>query len=360
VGKLVPVLDARAAASGADGVVYVSTDAPGLTRQRRGRGFLYRDAARTQVVDRSVLERIRRLVIPPAWRDVWICPNPVGHVQATGFDERGRKQYRYHEQFRAMRDEAKFEHVIRFAEALPRLRRRVAADMTSRGLGQAKVLATIVQLLETTMIRIGNTAYARENGSYGLTTLLPRHATLAGSELRLHFKGKSGRTWRLSVNDRRIAGVVKSCQELPGQHLFQYLDEAGERQAVTSADVNAYLKDAARADITTKDFRTWAGTVLAAVVLAERCTAGPPTKSALAAAIAEAAGRLGNTVAVCRRCYIHPDVIAAYMSGELALPNEPRNPALDPAEAGVLALLRKRASRRSAAHRARPTKSCVS
>jgi DNA topoisomerase-1 len=351
------VLDGTDAAEAA-GLVYASSDTTGLTRQRRGRGFVYRDAAGKSVVDPTVLERIGRLVIPPAWRDVWICANPAGHIQAVGFDERGRKQYRYHEQFRAMRDEAKFEHVIRFAEALPRLRRRVATDMSSRGLGREKVLATIVQLLETTLIRIGNTAYAQENGSYGLTTLLARHATLAGSELRLHFKGKSGRIWRLSVSDRRIAKVVKPCQELPGQHLFQYLDEAGERQAVTSADVNAYLRDAARADVTTKDFRTWAGTVVAAKVLAARSSDASPSKSAVAKAIAEAADRLGNTVAVCRKCYVHPDVLAAYMSGELALPKARRNPAFDPVEAGVLALLRSRASANGAdvadAERRRP------
>jgi DNA topoisomerase-1 len=293
------------------------------------------------VRDRTVLDRIDRLVIPPAWRDVWICADPAGHIQAVGYDERGRKQYHYHEGFRAMRDEAKYEHLVRFAEALPRLRRRVAADMAAAGLRRSKVLATVVRLLEATMIRVGNRAYEQQNHSYGLTTLLARHATLEGSELRLHFRGKSGKQWRLSVRDRRIARIVRSCQELPGQHLFQYLDPAGEPQAVTSDDVNAYLKDAAGADITAKDFRTWGGTVQAATALAERSAAGePPNKRAVTATIREVAKRLGNTLAVCRKCYVHPDIVAAYLSGELALPPVRHSPDLDAAEASVLAFLR--------------------
>jgi DNA topoisomerase-1 len=337
-------LELKAAAKAAR-LVYASTDAPGVTRHRRGRGFVYRHAGGAVVRDRALLERVHRLVIPPAWRNVWICADPAGHIQAVGYDERGRKQYRYHERFRTMREEAKYEHLVRFAEALPRLRRRVASDMAATGLRQPKVLATLVRLLEATMIRVGNRAYERKNHSYGLTTLLARHATLEGSELRLHFKGKSGKTWRLSVHDRRVARIVRSCQELPGQHLFQYLDHAGEPQAITSDDVNAYLKDAAGTDITAKDFRTWGGTVHAAVGLAARSAAGePPSKRAVTATIKEVARRLGNTLAVCRKCYVHPDIVTAYLSGELALAPVRHSPDLDADEAAVLAFLRNRAS----------------
>jgi DNA topoisomerase I len=326
----------------AAGLTYAETDAPGFSRRRRGRGFVYLDTEGRPLTDLADLERIHRLVIPPAWREVWTCADPAGHIQAIGFDERGRRQYRYHDRFRTERDEAKFEHLIAFAEALPRLRRQIEADMAKPCLGRAKVLATIVLLLERTLCRVGNTAYARQNHSYGLTTLLARHATLDGAELRLNFKGKSGRSWELSLRDRRIARVIRSCQELPGQALFQYLDDDGERQSVTSADVNAYLKEAAGADISTKDFRTWAGTVHAALALASRAAEGaPPSKRAVAAAIAEVAGRLGNTPAVCRKCYVHPAVVEAYLAGELALRRAPHSPALDPAEAAVLAFLRR-------------------
>jgi len=350
-------LDPERAAQAA-GLVYAATDAPGIRRLRRGRGFVYLDAKGRQISDVKVLDRIHHLVIQPAWRDVWICADPAGHIQATGLDERGRRQYRYHDAFRAERDQAKFEHLIAFAEALPRLRRRIDADMRTQGLGRDKVLATIVLLLERTLCRVGNTAYARENHSYGLTTLLARHARLDGSELQLAFKGKSGRIWRLSLQDRRIARVIRSCQDLPGQHLFQYLDDDGTPRSVTSSDVNAYIKDAAGADISTKDFRTWAGTVQAALALASRAATGAaPSKRAVAAAIAEVAGRLGNTPAVCRRCYVHPDVVTAFLAGELALPGGPHSPELDPAEAAVLAFLRRRRAqpRVNAPKRTRPS-----
>jgi len=342
-GSLVSVPPAEAAK--AAGLVYASTDAPGLRRRRRGGGFVYVDLDGHRVSDRHVLERIYRLVIPPAWRDVWICADPQGHIQAVGVDDRGRRQYRYHDDFRAVRDAAKFEHLIAFAEALPRLRRRVAADMAKPGLRRDKVLATVVLLLETTLIRVGNPEYARKNRSYGLTTLNARHATLAGSEVRFHFTGKSGKQWRLGVRDRRVARIVRSCQELPGQALFKYLDERGDPQAVTSADVNAYLKQATGADVTAKDFRTWRGTVMAAHALAERAATGEgPSKRGVSAVIKEVAARLGNTAAICRKCYVHPDIIEAYLAGELFLPKGPHSPELDADEAAVLAFLRHRAA----------------
>jgi DNA topoisomerase-1 len=333
-------------AADAAGLRYVSADTPGLTRRRAGKGFSFVGPDGQRVGDRKTLERIKGLVIPPAWRDVWICPRPDGHIQAIGYDEKGRKQYLYHPRFREVRDEAKFEHMMAFAEALPALRERVAADMAKPGLGRDTVLATVVHLLETTMIRVGNAAYARDNGSYGLTTLRVRHVKVEGTELRFHFKGKSGKVWRLSVKDRRVARIVKACQDLPGQDLFQYVDDQGERQSVTSADVNGYLKQASGGEITAKDFRTWVGTVLAATALAEFGAAANPTeaKKNLTRAINQVAAQLGNTATVCRKCYVHPAVMAAYLDGALALapPDEPGE-AFRPEEAAVLAFLRGRA-----------------
>ena len=339
------LVDTKDAADAA-GLRYVSTDSPGLTRRRAGKGFSFVGPDGQKVGDRKTLERIRSLVIPPAWRDVWICPRADGHIQAIGYDEKGRKQYLYHPRFREVRDEAKFEHMMAFAEALPALRERVAADMAKPGLGRDTVLATVVHLLETTMIRVGNASYARDNGSYGLTTLRVRHVKVDGAELRFHFKGKSGKVWRLSVKDRRVARVVKACQDLPGQDLFQYIDDEGERLSVTSADVNAYLKQASGGEITAKDFRTWVGTVLAATALAEFGAAASPTeaKKNLTRAINQVASQLGNTATVCRKCYVHPAVMAAYLDGALALepPDDPRAD-FRPEEAAVLAFLRGRA-----------------
>jgi DNA topoisomerase-1 len=351
-------VDSRETAN-ASGLVYVSCEAPGLSRRRAGKGFAYRTADGQRVRDKATLARIRSLAIPPAWRNVWVCSDATGHIQAVGQDDRGRKQYRYHPKFREMREGAKFEHMMVFAQALPGLRKKVAKHLATPGLGRDKVLATVVHLLETTMIRVGNSSYAKENKSYGLTTLLNRHVRIEGAELRFHFKGKSGKTWRLGVRDRRIARIVKSCQELPGQHLFQYLDEAGQRQAVTSSDVNAYLKEISGADITAKDFRTWTGTVLAAMALAEFESADNKAraKKNITRAIEHVSSRLGNTPTICRKCYIHPEIVSAYLDGGLLLDirndidSQLRNAAdaLRPEETAVLTFLRTRVARDLAA-----------
>ncbi|HUO22280.1 MAG TPA: DNA topoisomerase IB [Caulobacteraceae bacterium] len=332
-------------------LVYVTPEAPGLSRIRRGETFAYVDADGRAVRDAVVLERIKALAIPPAWSAVWICADPNGHLQAVGQDEKGRRQYRYHPDFRALREEAKFHRLASFAESLPALRAAITQDMAERGLSQRKVLAVVARLLETTLIRVGNRAYAKQNRSYGLTTLLSRHVRVEHADLKFQFKGKSGKQWRLQVHDRRIARIVKSCQELPGQHLFQYRDAEGRGQAVTSAAVNAYLKAVSGADITAKDFRTWTGTVMAALALAEL---GPPAsatqaKRNLSAAIAQTAARLGNTPAICRKCYVHPEVIAAYLEGALTLGDLPDADeasrdwtGLHPEEAQVLAFLKAR------------------
>jgi len=340
---VVPLLAPQASADAA-GLVYVNTDQPGFTRRRVGGGFRYLDVAGERVSDKAVLARIRRLVIPPAWRDVWVCADPSGHLQAVGYDEKGRRQYRYHPDFRAVRETTKFEHMLDFARALPALRAQVDVDLRSRSRGRRAVLATVVHLLEATMIRVGGAAYAKQNGSFGLTTLRRRHVQVEGAQLRFNFKGKSGRIWSLNLLDRRVARVVRACQELPGQHLFQYLDEHGERQTITSNDVNAYLKAATGQAITAKDFRTWNGTVLAASALTAEsvCDAPAARKRAFNRAIASVAARLGNTVAVCRQCYVHPAVGEAFMCGALTLDDAAAVPGLDPDEAAVLAFLTSR------------------
>jgi DNA topoisomerase-1 len=312
------IVDCKDAAESA-GLTYACVDRPGIQRRRAGKGFSYRDPGNRTITDATQLGRIRRLAIPPAWRSVWICPDPNGHIQAFGYDEKGRKQYRYHPKFREVREGIKFEDIMTFARALPRLRRRVAADLARPGLGRAKVLATVVHLLETTMIRVGNDSYAKENGSYGLTTLRARHVTVESSELKFRFKGKGGKMWRLGIRDRRVAKIVKSCQELPGQHLIQYIDDDGEPQTVTSSDVNDYLKEVTGTAITAKDFRTWTGTVLAAKALMEFETADTRvrTKKNVTRAVEQVAARLGNTPAICRKCYIHPEVVNAYLDGGL-------------------------------------------
>ncbi len=287
------IVDCKEAAESA-GLSYASKEASGLTRRRVGTGFSYRGLDGCRLKDRAALHRIRALSIPP----VWICSYPNGHIQAVGYDEKGRKQYRYHITFREIRDGVKFEHMMLFAEAPPRLRCRVATDVAAPGLGRNKGLATVVRLLETATIRVGNEAYARENKSYGLTTPLACHAKIDGAELRFQFKGKSGKTWRLSVRDRRI---VKTCQELPGQHLFQYLDDAGERRAVTSTDVNSHLRETSGIDIAAKDFRTWTGTVLAAMALSEFETADSAARAKrnVTHAIERVSAKLGNTPTIC-------------------------------------------------------------
>ncbi|MEJ6020676.1 DNA topoisomerase IB [Ramlibacter sp. PS4R-6] len=323
------------------GLTYVSDDERGFSRERRGDGFAYLKPNGDEVTDEKVLERIRKLAIPPAWTDVWICPKANGHLQATGRDARGRKQYRYHPQFREVREGTKYERMLDFAKALPAVRATIAEHMALRGLPRDKVLATVVHLLETTLIRVGNDDYARDNKSYGLTTLRNPHVKVEGAQLKFRFKGKSGKTWDLQVQNRRVAKIVKACQDLPGQRLFQYVDEGGELREVTSADVNAYLKEITGADITAKDFRTWAGTVMAAMALQE-CEAFDSQagfKKNVKAAIARVAQRLGNTPTICRKCYVHPEIFASYQQGELVL--DPRAGA----EAAVLALLETRLSR---------------
>ncbi len=308
-------------AAEAVGLVYVSDEQPGFSRRRSGDGFTYHDVKGRLIKDEKTLARIRKLAIPPAYEQVWVCANPNGHLQATGRDAKGRKQYRYHPDFREVRDSTKYEHMLEFAAALPELRARLEEDMSLRGLPRRKVLATIVHLLETTMIRVGNEDYAKQNNSFGLTTLKNRHVAVNGAELRFAFKGKSGKQWRLRVKDRRVARIVKASQELPGQHLFQYLDEDGVRHDVTSGDVNAYLKEISGRNITAKDFRTWTGTVLAALALSEleSFDSQAAAKKNIRTAIESVATRLGNTPAICRKCYVHPHVLDSYLSQELVL-----------------------------------------
>jgi DNA topoisomerase-1 len=346
----------------AQGLVYASDLEPGIVRRPLRSGFAYRDRNGRPVRDAATLARIKRLAIPPAWTEVWIAPDAAAHIQATGRDGRGRKQYRYHPDFVAVRDATKFGHMLDFAAALPPIRRRVAADIGRRGLPLEKVVAAIVWLLDATLVRVGNREYARTNGSFGLTTLRDRHVAVHASTMRFEFKGKSGKTWRLKLADRRIARVVKSCQDIPGQHLFQYVDEDGGRHSVGSGDVNAYLRAISGSDITAKDFRTWHGTVLAATCLGTYPADETKTvaKANIREAIETVAGVLGNTPAICRRCYVHPEVIAAYLEGGLSPPEDGAGlagPGLRPEERKVLALLRKRlkpARRRQAKGRAPP------
>ncbi len=328
------------------GLRYVSDeDAPGLRRQRRGSGFVYLDAKGKPVRDPAFLKRARALAIPPAWTSVWIASDPNAHLAATGRDAKGRKQYRYNPAFLAVRGLAKFDHLIAFAESLPKIRRAVDAHLALAGMPREKVLATIIALLEQTLIRVGNEDYARQNGSFGLTTLRNRHVRVEGSELRFLFKGKSGKTWRLNVRNRRVAKIIRACQELPGQNLFQYADAEGNPQRVTSSDVNAYLREVSGRDITAKDFRTSAATVEAALAFAR--LDGEPTKKAVREIIALVAEKLGNTPTICRKCYVHPAVISAFE--EKALHIRQIDPdatddrlALDRAERAILHFLKSR------------------
>jgi DNA topoisomerase-1 len=299
------------------GLKYVSDEQSGIHRKKAGKGFSYLNPNGTTIADKQILQRIRSVVIPPAWTDVWICRFPDGHIQATGRDAKGRKQYRYHSSFREIRESTKYEHMMAFAQALPAIRAKVREDMALRGLPRAKVLATVVHLLEVTLIRVGNDDYARQNDSYGLTTLRNRHVAIDGTQLRFQFKGKSGKKWSVAIRDRRVAKVIKACQELPGQELLQYIDEAGACQDVTSADVNAYLQEITGKDITAKDFRTWAGTVLAALALRELegFDSDAKAKKNIRTAIEQVASRLGNTPTICRKCYVHPELISSYLEG---------------------------------------------
>ena len=311
---------------------------PGIRRLGRPGRFRYvRPDGRK--VSAAELTRIKSLVIPPAWTDVWICPNPNGHLQATGRDARGRKQYRYHPRFRQLRDDVKYSRLPAFAQALRRIRRRTAADVRKRGLSREKVLAAAIQLLEKTLIRIGNEEYARANGSVGLTTMRDRHARIRGGSIRFEFRGKSGIAHAVDLLDARLARIVKACRDLPGYELFQYVDEQGRRQTICSEDVNAYLREISGDDFTAKDFRTWSGTVLASQALARlaRFTSQTEAKRNVMQAISWVAARLGNTRAVCRKAYIHPAILAAYMDGKPMATDE----------AGVAAMIGRKRRRES-------------
>ncbi|MBV9969392.1 MAG: DNA topoisomerase IB [Xanthobacteraceae bacterium] len=332
------------------GLRYVSDEQPGIRRKKKGKGFTYIDRTGATVNDKRVLQRIKSIVIPPAWTEVWICPSANGHIQATGRDAKGRKQYRYHPAFRELRESGKYEHMMAFAHALPKIRAKVKEDMGLRGLPREKVLATVIHLLETTLIRVGNDEYERQNNSYGLTTLKNRHVAVNGAELRFQFTGKSGKKWSVAIKDRRVAKVIRACQELPGQELLQYVDENGQCRDVSSADVNAYLQEISGADFTAKDFRTWAGTVLAALALEEMESfdSAARAKKNIRCAIEKVASRLGNTPTICRKCYVHPALISSYLEGSLALEvkalaeSQLRDEVagLTPEEAAVLASLR--------------------
>jgi len=297
------------------GLHYVRDDRPGITRKKGALGFRYYRPDGRLLKSPTDLKRIRALAIPPAWKQVWICPDPRGHLQATGRDARGRKQYRYHPAWRAHRDGDKFDRLEAFATVLPVVRARTAADLERPGLPREKVLATVVQLLERSLIRVGNDEYAKANNSFGLTTLRDQHVEVKGSTLRFEFRGKSGKRHSVGINDRRLARIVKQCRDLPGQELFQYLDEHGRRQDVNSADVNAYLREITGTDFTAKDFRTWFGTVLAATALREfrHADSKAAAKRNTLRAIEAVAGVLGNTPAVCRKSYIHPAILDCYM-----------------------------------------------
>ena len=302
-----------------EGLRYVSDSAPGYKRKRSGTSFIYYDKDGKRITDPDILERIKSIGIPPAYESVWICPSANGHVQATGLDARGRKQYRYHPKWRELRDQTKYERILQFAAKLPKLRRRISADMKRKALPRQKVLATIASLLDKTLIRVGNHEYAATNKSFGLTTLRRKHAAIKNGALRLEFTGKSGKRWNLQVDDKRIIGVVKRCAEIPGHDLFKYIDNGGSVCTISSGDVNEYIKDAMDDDFTAKDFRTWAGTVLAAAAHA-KCDTGSTqtqTKRNIAAAIEDVARQLGNTPAICRKCYVHPEIFDAYRSGDL-------------------------------------------
>ena len=340
-------------AAEAAGLVYVTDVMPGIARKKAGKGWTFTDPKGNTITDHWEKTRIEKIGVPPAYVDVWICPKENGHIQATGRDDKGRKQYRYHPKWSEARDAAKYAHMAEFGKLLPGIRSRVDADMRKQGLPRAKVLATVVSLLEKSLIRVGNEDYAKDNKSYGLTTLRTRHLDVAGATMRFDFKGKSGKTWNLDVKDRRVAKVVRSIQDLPGQQLFQYVDADGKRQPVDSSDVNEYLREiSGGADITAKDFRTWAGTVLASLALQEfeAVDSQARMKKNIKAAIETVAKKLGNTVTICRKCYVHPHVIDSYLDGSLmeGIKEEAETTlseggdSLKPEEAALLGLLSRR------------------
>lgn len=309
-----PVETAQAA-----GLRYVNDNMPGIARKRVGKHFSYLDRHGKPIHDPDELQRIKALGIPPAWKQVWICPDPQGHIQATGKDAKGRKQYRYHAHWREVRDATKYDRMIPFGQTLPRIRERTSHDLSLAGLPREKIFATIVRLLDTTMIRIGNEEYVRENDSYGLTTMRNQHVNVQGSKVVFHFRGKSGKEHVIDVRDKQLAKIVKRCQELPGHVLFEYLDECGDLRTVDSSDVNDYLQEISGQDFTAKDFRTWGGTVITTRTLQELGASETQTqaKKHVVQAIKTTAQYLGNTPATCRKCYVHPSVIDAYMDGSL-------------------------------------------
>jgi DNA topoisomerase-1 len=340
-----PVVSARAV-----GLRYVSDQTPGIKREHRGKNFRYRHPAGKLVRDPETLRRIKSLVIPPAWTDVWICADANGHLQATGRDDRRRKQFRYHPRWREIRDETKYARMIAFARMLPQIRRRIKKDMALSGMQRNQVLATVVRLLEVSLIRVGNDEYARENDSFGLTTMRNKHVDVRGAALRFHFRGKAGKWHDVDVRDRHIARIVERCQDLPGQELFQFVDADGGRHDVRSEDVNEYIRECTGQEFTAKDFRTWAGTVLAAQALCafEKCDTKVQVKKNIVAAVASVAQKLGNTPAVCKKCYIHPHVLDSYLEGTLIEALKQRSKksktprGLPSEEAAVLGLLQRR------------------
>jgi len=334
------------------GLRYVSDADPGIRRKRAGRSFSYTGLDGRPIRDRETLARIKSLAIPPAWTEVWICPHADGHIQASGRDDKGRKQYRYHARWRAVRDETKYHRMLAFGQALPKIRERTDHDLSRPGMPREKVLATVVRLLEATLIRVGNEEYAKQNRSFGLTTMRNRHVDVHGSTLRFHFKGKSGKTWDVALKDRRLARIIDRCQHIPGQELFQYVDVNGQRHSIESGDVNDYLREITGEDFTAKDFRTWAGTVLAALALQELGVFGTEAqaKKNVVQAIERVSERLGNTPAVCRKCYVHPAVLDSYLDGSMLETLKQRADEameetrgdLPPEEAAVMALLQRR------------------
>jgi len=355
--------DEHVEAAEAAGLRYVTDNAPGIRRRRRGRGFAYTRPDGAPVRDPAELERIRKLVIPPRWTDVWICTSSSGHLQVTARDARGRKQYRYHARYRAVRDDTKFSRLVDFSEVLPRIRQRVEQDISASTLSREKVLATVVWLLEKTLIRVGSDEYARDNGSYGLTTLRRRHVAVSGAKLRFEFRGKSGVPHSVAFTDRRIARIIQRCQELPGQELFQYLDDDCGRQSVDAGDINQYLREIAGRQVTAKDFRTWAGTMLAAAQLREigGFESEKDANANIVGAIDQVARRLGNTRAVCRKYYVHPAILEAYLEGFTLPPASPSHQRRDASRASglrrdeqvVVELLRGRPASASAERKAR-------
>lgn len=331
---------------------YMDDSMPGYARRRSGKAFSYYGKKDNLIREPAVLRRIKSLAIPPAWTDVWICPYENGHIQATGRDAKGRKQYKYHSSWIEIRDEVKYNRVLQFARALPAIRAAMDRDMQLRGLSRRKVVAAVLKMLELTLIRVGNQEYARDNKTFGLTTMQNKHVEISGSKMRFRFKGKSGVQRDVAISEARLARIVRKCQDLTGQHLFEYIDEEGAVQQVSSDDVNEYLREISGQDFTAKDFRTWAGTVLASMALQEfqQFDSEAKAKKNVVEAVRAVAARLGNTPAVCRKCYVHPAILDAYMEGSLLETVKARAeqeledalPGLRAEEGAVLAFLQRR------------------